>query len=57
MKMGIRQIDVARAIGLQSSDRISEWEMGLRYPSVPNLFKLAEFFGVSAEEIYLIEQV
>jgi transcriptional regulator with XRE-family HTH domain len=49
---GIRQIDVARAIGHQSSDRISEWELGQRLPSVTSLFKLAHFFHVPPEALY-----
>lgn len=52
MKAGLRQIDVARAIGLQSSDRISEWERGARCPNTKNLFRLAHCFGVNIDTIY-----
>lgn len=55
LKAGLRQIDVARAIGLQSPDRISEWEKGLRYPNVGNLFKLARFFSVTVDSLYADE--
>lgn len=49
---GLRQIDVAIAIGLRNSDRISEWELGLRHPNIVNLFKLAKMFGVTADALY-----
>lgn len=51
-KAGLLQIDVARGIGVTSSDRISECELGLRYPNVPNLYKLARFFHVSVDALY-----
>lgn len=48
----LRQIDLARALGFKSDVRISRWEKGLAYPSVPNLLKIGKILGVSVEEIY-----
>ena len=50
--MGLRQIDIARALGLESSDRISLWEAGRKFPSVINLFKLAQLYGVTPDMLY-----
>lgn len=49
---GLLQSDIARAIGLASSDRISHWEKGLAVPNIINLFKLAAIYGVPPQEIY-----
>lgn len=51
-RVGLRQIDIARLLGLQSSDRISHWEHGVAMPSVVNLFKLAVIYQVSPQELY-----
>ena len=52
LKAGLRQIDVAEHLGFSSSDRISHWENGQAYPSVPNLAKLCVLYGTSLQEIY-----
>ena len=49
---GLLQTDVADALGLQSTDRISHWEKGQSFPSVLNLFKLAHLYGVSPDALY-----
>ncbi len=51
-KAGLRQIDVAYALGFTTITRICRWEKGLAYPSVVNLLKMAKLFQVPAEEIY-----
>ena len=51
-KAGLRQADVAKAMGFISHDRISHWEMGRAYPSIENLFKLARLYQVRIEELY-----
>ena len=51
-RMKLTQNQVAQALGLQYTDRISRWEQGLTYPHVVNLFKLAKLFQVSAEKLY-----
>jgi transcriptional regulator with XRE-family HTH domain len=51
---GLSQKEVATGLGLNCADRISEWECGVRYPNVKNLYKLARFFGVSVDELYSV---
>lgn len=51
-RINVTQKYVADYLDLQSTDRISRWEKGLTYPHVTNLLKLAELFGVHAEELY-----
>jgi transcriptional regulator with XRE-family HTH domain len=54
LKKGLRLLDVARALGFSSVDRISKWERGLTYPHVKNIFKLCKIYEVSVEEMYFI---
>lgn len=49
---GLRQRDVARALGLASTDRISRWENGVAVPHLKNLFGLAILYHVSPQELY-----
>ena len=51
-KAGLRQLDVARFLGLGSIDRISRWEHGSAVPHIGNLFKLCVLYGASPEELY-----
>ena len=46
------QIDVAELLGHASSDRVSNWEKGLGFPSIVNLFKLSAIYGVPPEQLY-----
>jgi transcriptional regulator with XRE-family HTH domain len=49
---GLTQRDVAEALGLDCTDRISRWENDVAMPSVANLFKLAAIYGVMPHELY-----
>jgi len=49
---GLRQIDVARLLQLDCSDRLSRWENGLAMPNLVNLFKLAVLYNVKPQELY-----
>ena len=51
-KAGLRQLDVACKLGFNNTDRISRWGKGVAFPSVRNLLKIADIFGVHAEELY-----
>ena len=51
-RAGLTQKDVAAALGLDCTDRISRWENGVAMPSVPNLFKLADIYKVMPHEMY-----
>jgi transcriptional regulator with XRE-family HTH domain len=52
LKCHLRQLDVARLLGVKSEDRISHWERGTAMPNVPNLFKLCDLYKVDPYEIY-----
>lgn len=52
LKVGLKQIELARKLGIQSTNRISRWENGLSYPCIPNLLKLLEIFNVKLKDIY-----
>ena len=49
---GLRQLDVARSLGLESTDRISRWEHGAAVPHLINLLKLSLLYKVSVQELY-----
>ncbi|MCI9010345.1 MAG: helix-turn-helix transcriptional regulator [Clostridia bacterium] len=51
IEKGLRLIDVANAVGLTLM-AISNYEQGIREPSIAILIKLCDFFEVSAD--YLI---
>lgn len=52
---GIRQEELAKALGV-SRQTISSLENGRYNPSILLAFKLARFFGVSIEEIFIYEE-
>lgn len=56
LKYHLRQLDVARQLGVKSEDRISHWERGTSVPSVPNLFKLCDLFKVDPYDIYPVTE-
>jgi len=51
-KAGLRQLDVARFLGLGSTDRISRWEHGTAEPNIKNLFRLLLLYRATPEELY-----
>ncbi|MEI6528102.1 MAG: helix-turn-helix transcriptional regulator [bacterium] len=52
LKVGLRQVDVARQLGLDFADRLSRWENGVAMPNVVNLFRLASIYKVSPQDLY-----
>ena len=52
LKLGLRQKDVAKSLGLDFMDRLSRWENGWAIPNLVNLFKLANLYNVPADELY-----
>ena len=46
------QKDVAKALGLDCTDRISHWETGIAMPNVVNLFRLAAIYSVTPQDLY-----
>lgn len=55
----LKQQDVATLLGVQVTDRISQWERGRAMPNLVNLFKLCAIYGKLPHELYpdLIEAV
>lgn len=51
-KNGLTQQDVANALGLASTNRLSVWESGISLPSAPNLLKLASLYNISPKKLY-----
>jgi transcriptional regulator with XRE-family HTH domain len=51
LKANLSQRDVAEKLGFESHNRICRWEKGIAYPSVPNLFKLSDLYGVKPDEL------
>jgi transcriptional regulator with XRE-family HTH domain len=49
---GLRQLDVAYKLGFKTTDRISQWENGLNFPHMVNLFKLSALYKVPPQELY-----
>jgi len=52
LSLKLRQQDVADALGLQMSDRISHWENGQALPSIINLFRLCRIYKKQPHELY-----
>lgn len=50
--MGYKQVDVARLLGIQSTNRISRWERGLAMPSALNLIKLSILYRTLVKQLY-----
>jgi transcriptional regulator with XRE-family HTH domain len=53
VERNLLQKDVATLLGLHCQDRLSHWEVGRSYPSVPNLIRLCEIYGVPLNELYV----
>jgi transcriptional regulator with XRE-family HTH domain len=51
-RAGLRQIDVARLLNLDYTDRLSHWEHGSAMPNVVNLFKFAVLYKVPPQNLY-----
>ncbi len=51
---GIRQEDFARALGV-SRQTISSLETGRYNPSIQLAYKIAKYFGLTIEEIFLFD--
>lgn len=49
-KMGLRQDDVARMVGVERST-VANWERGAKQPSLETLVKLSQLFGISLDEL------
>ena len=52
LEAGLTLDEVRDALGLKSKGRISEWENGLRYPGLKNLFKLAALYKTHEAQLF-----
>lgn len=52
---GIRQEEVAKALGV-SRQTISSLENGRYNPSIQLAFKIARYFGMTIEEVFIFEE-
>jgi transcriptional regulator with XRE-family HTH domain len=50
---GLTQTQVARILGLQDHNRLSNWERGKCLPSVAHLFRLAAVYHTTADTLYI----
>ncbi len=55
LEQGLTQLQVAYRTGVTPLS-VSNWERGVSEPKVTQLRKLAEFFGVSSDDIALVER-
>jgi transcriptional regulator with XRE-family HTH domain len=49
---GLRQEEVAKALGLNTTERISKWENGHYVPALQSLFRLAALYCVSPQDLF-----
>lgn len=47
---GMKDSDVAKALNIPQST-FSEWKNGRAVPKVPKLLKIADFFGITLDEL------
>ena len=47
---GLRDADVVKATGINQTT-FSEWKNGNAIPKVPKLLKIADFFGITLDEL------
>ncbi len=52
LEAGLTLDEVKDALGLKSKGRISEWENGLRYPGLKNLYKLSALYKTSEAQLF-----
>lgn len=57
LRKGLTLIQAAKLIKLDCADRLSKWEHGHKYPSVPNLFRLCAVYEALPEELYPIQSM
>lgn len=52
LRMGYEQLEVAYLLGQKSHTRISQWEQGIKKPSLENLLLLSLIYQTLPEELY-----
>jgi len=51
-KIGLEQKQLANLLGHKTSDQISRYERGTRFPNFKTAFKLAIIYGMSLQELF-----
>lgn len=52
LQAGLTLDEARQALKLKSKGRISEWENGLRYPGIKNLYKLAALYKTLEAQLF-----
>lgn len=52
LEAGLSQAAVAEKLGYSCSQFVSNWERGVSEPPVATLFKLAEIYNLSMDEVF-----
>lgn len=55
LKHGIEQYEIADRAGLKSTSGVSDWEQGVRLPKVGVIAELADFFGVTMDDLMYVD--
>jgi transcriptional regulator with XRE-family HTH domain len=50
---GLKQREAARILGLASPSSLSQWERGVRLPSVMHMFRLAALYRTLVDALYV----
>jgi transcriptional regulator with XRE-family HTH domain len=51
-RLGLKQIDIARKLGLSDTAMISRWEQGVSMPSLEYVLKLSIIYQTLVNELY-----
>ena len=51
-KAALTQMEVAHRLGFTSAERISEWEKGISYPHILNVFKLCVVYNAFPHDLF-----
>jgi transcriptional regulator with XRE-family HTH domain len=49
---GMKQLEIARKLGMKCTERISRWEKGTASPNLENLLKLSLLYQAPPHELY-----
>ena len=52
LKAGLSQKEVADHLGYDTAQFISNWERGVSSPPISSLWRLASFYGISAQKLF-----
>ena len=53
MIRGLKQIEVAKILGLRNAGMISRWEKGVSFPNPKHLFRLAVLYRTMVDALFI----